>query len=68
MKLALIITPIIVTIILIIGVILTISAANSTNENYSGQRSFSSLLWAYVLTIPFVIIVVIIAIMVFQFF
>ncbi len=53
---------IITIIILIIGLILTIVAGNSMNENYNGKTSFSSLLWAYVLTIPFVIIVVIITV------
>lgn len=65
MKLALIITPIFVTIILVIGFILTISAANSKNEDYSGERSFSSLSWAYALTVPFIIILVIVAIVLF---
>lgn len=65
MKLALIITPIFVVIILAIGLMLTISAANSTNENYSSERSFSSLLWTYALSIPFIVIVVTIAIFIF---
>ncbi|HLR10543.1 MAG TPA: hypothetical protein VK120_04115 [Sporosarcina sp.] len=61
MNAALIIAIIFVAIVLVIGSILTISAANSMNENYRSDKSFSSLLWVYILTIPFIIIVVIIA-------
>ena len=65
MKVALIITTIVVVIILAIGLILTISAANSMNKNYSSEGSFSSLLWAYILSIPIILLVVIIAIVIF---
>lgn len=61
MNAALIIAIIFVAIVLVIGSILTISAANSMNENYRSDKSFSSLLWVYILTLPFIIIVVIIA-------
>lgn len=62
MKVALIVSFIFVFIVLAVGLILTISAANSMNKGYKGENSFSSLLWAYVLAIPFVIIVVIVGI------
>ena len=55
-----------VVIILAIGLILTISAANSKNENYSSEKSFSNMLWIYVLSIPFIVVVTLIAIFIFQ--
>ena len=65
MKVALIVSTIFVFIVLAIGLIVTISVANSMNRNYNGGKSFSSLLWVYVLTIPFIIIVTFIAIAIF---
>lgn len=65
MKVALIVATIFVFIVLAIGFLLTLSAANSMNKNYSGTKSFSSLLWAYLLAIPIIIIVIIIAIVIF---
>ena len=66
MKVALIVSTIFVFIILAIGLILTISAANSMNKNYRSEKSFSNLLWVYVLSIPFIIIVTLIAIFIFK--
>lgn len=66
MNLALIVSIIFVFIVLAIGLILTISAANSTNTNYTGEKSFSNLLWVYVLSIPFIVIVTLIAIFIFK--
>lgn len=63
---ALIVSMIFVVIILAIGLILTISAANSKNENYSSEKSFSNMLWIYVLSIPFIVVVTLIAIFIFQ--
>lgn len=65
MKVALIVLTIFVFIILAIGLILTISAANSMNKNYRSGESFSKLLWIYVLSIPFIVIVTLIAIFIF---
>lgn len=62
MKVALIVSIIFVFIVLAVGLILTISEANSMNKDYKGKNSFSSLLWAYVLAIPFIIIVVLVGI------
>lgn len=62
MTVALIVSFIFVVIVLAVGLIMTISAANSMNKGYKGENSFSSLLWAYVLAIPFIIIVVIVGI------
>jgi uncharacterized BrkB/YihY/UPF0761 family membrane protein len=62
MKVALIVSMIFVVIILAIGLILTISAANSMNKNYSSEKSFPNLLWIYVLSIPFIVMVSLIAI------
>lgn len=66
MKVALIVSFIFVIIVLAVGLILTISAANSMNKGYKSENSFSSLLWAYLLTIPFIVIVTLIAIFIFQ--
>ncbi len=63
---ALIVSMIFVVIILAIGLVLTISAANSKNENYSSEKSFSNMLWIYVLSIPFIVVVTLIAIFIFQ--
>lgn len=63
---ALILSMIFVVIILAIGLVLTISAANSKNENYSSEKSFSNMLWIYVLSIPFIVVVTLIAIFIFQ--
>lgn len=65
MKVALIVLTIFIFIILAIGLILTISAANSMNKNYRSGESFSKLLWVYVLSIPFIVIVTLIAIFIF---
>lgn len=65
MNLAFIMAMIFVVIVLIIGAILTVSAANSMNEDYRSEKSFSSVLWAYLLAIPFIVIVVVIAILIF---
>lgn len=62
MTVALIVSFIFIFIVLAVGLILTISAANSMNKDYKGKNSFSSLLWAYLLAIPFIIIVVIVGI------
>ncbi len=62
MKVALIVSIIFVFIVSAVGLILTISVANSMNKDYKGKNSFSSLLWAYVLAIPFIIIVVLVGI------
>jgi uncharacterized BrkB/YihY/UPF0761 family membrane protein len=66
MKVALIVSMIFVVIVLAIGLILTISAANSMNKNYSSEKSHSNLLWIYVLSIPFIVIVTLIAIFIFH--
>lgn len=66
MKVYLIVSMILVVIILAIGLILTISTANSVNKNYTSEKSFPNLLWAYVLSIPFIVIVTLIAIFTFQ--
>lgn len=66
MKVALIVSFIFVFIVLAVGLILTISAANSMNKDYKGENSFSSLLWVYLLTIPFIVIVTLIAIFIFK--
>lgn len=66
MKVALIVSFIFVFIILAIALILTISAANSMNKNYRSEKSFSNLLWVYVLSIPFIVIVALVAIFIFQ--
>lgn len=66
MKVALIVSSIFVFIILAIGLILTISAANSMNKNYRSEASFSNLMWVYVLSIPFIVIVTLVAIFIFQ--
>ena len=66
MNIALIVSMIFVVIVLVIGLILTISAANSSNTNYTGEKSFSNLLWVYVLSIPFIVIVTLIAIFIFK--
>lgn len=66
MNIALIASMIFVVIVLVIGLILTISAANSSNTNYTGEKSFSNLLWAYMLSIPFIVIVTVIAIFIFK--
>lgn len=65
MKVALIVSFIFVFIVLAVGLILTISAANSMNKDYKGENSFSSLLRVYVLAIPFIIIVVLVGIFIF---
>ncbi len=65
MGIALIVSMIFVVIVLAIGVILTISAANSMNKNYSSEKSLSNMLWIYVLSIPFIVIVTLIAIFIF---
>lgn len=65
MTAALIIATIFVVLVLTVGVILTIKAANSMNENYDTDKSFSSVLWAYVISIPIIIIVVVVAILIF---
>ncbi|BAQ08918.1 heme/copper-type cytochrome/quinol oxidases, subunit 2 [Bacillus sp. OxB-1] len=65
MKVALIVSTILVVIVLAIGLILTISVANSTDNNYSSGKSFSKLLWIYVLSIPFLVILTLIAIFIF---
>lgn len=62
MTVALIVSFIFVFIVLVVGLIMTISAANSMNKGYKAENSFSSLLWAYVLAIPFIIIVVLVGI------
>lgn len=66
MKTALIVSTIFVFIILTIGLFLTISAANSMNTDYRSEKSFSNLLWVYVLSIPFIVIVTLIAIFIFS--
>ena len=66
MKVALIVSFIFVFIILAIGLILTISAANSRNTDYRSEKSFSNLSWAYILSIPFIVIVTLIAIFIFH--
>ena len=66
MKVYFIVSMILVVIILAIGLILTISAANSVNKNYTSEKSFPNLLWAYVLSVPFIVIVTLIAISTFQ--
>lgn len=66
MKVALIVSTIFVIVILAIGLVMTISIANSTDKNYSSEKSFSNLMWAYILAIPFIIIVTLIAIFMFQ--
>lgn len=65
MKVFIIISIILVVIILAIGLILTISVANSMNKNYTSENSFPILLWAYLLAIPFIVIVTLIAIFLF---
>ncbi|GEN84908.1 hypothetical protein SLU01_32200 [Sporosarcina luteola] len=62
MTAALIVSFIFVFIVLVVGLIMTISAANSMNKGYKSENSFSSLLWVYVLAIPFTIIVVLVGI------
>ncbi|ARK24993.1 hypothetical protein SporoP37_10260 [Sporosarcina sp. P37] len=62
MKVALIVSFIFVFIVLAVGLILTISAANSMNKDYNVENSFSYLLWVYVLAIPFTIIIVLVGI------
>lgn len=65
MNTAIILTMIFVVIILVVALILTIKAGNSKNEDYQTEKSFSSLLWAYVLSIPVILIIVIAAIWMF---
>ncbi|PIC63043.1 hypothetical protein CSV79_13880 [Sporosarcina sp. P13] len=66
MKVYLIVSMILVVIILAIGLILTISATNSENKNYTSGKSFHNLQWAYVLSIPFIVIVTLIGIFISQ--
>lgn len=66
MTVALIVAFIFVFIVLAVGLIMTISAANSMNKGYKSENSFSSLLWVYLLTIPFLVIVTLIAIFIFK--
>ncbi|GKV66161.1 hypothetical protein NCCP2331_23140 [Sporosarcina sp. NCCP-2331] len=69
MNLALIVSMIFVVIVLVVGVILTISVANSStmpgNKSYDSKKSFSGLLWVYVLSVPVAIIITLVAIFVF---
>ena len=61
---------ILVIIVLVVGLILTFSIANSsthsTNEKYSSKKSFSNLLWIYVLSLPVIIVLTVIAIFIFH--
>lgn len=65
----LIIAMILVIIVLVVGLILTLSVANSSTtpkkENYSSKKSFSNLLWIYVLSVPVIIVLTVIAIFIF---
>jgi len=68
-NLGLIIAMILVIIVLVVGLILTLSVANSSTtskkENYSSKKSFSNLLWIYVLSLPVIIVLTVIAIFIF---
>ena len=66
MKVALIVAIIFVFIITAIGLVLTISVANSMNKDYKSEKSFSSLLWVYLLAIPFIVILTVVAIFIFN--
>lgn len=61
----LIIGMIAAVIILAVGLIATLSVANSKDKEYDTEKSYSSLLWAYVISIPIIIVIVVIAIWVF---
>lgn len=61
----LIIGMIAAVIILAVGLIVTLSVANSKDKEYDTEKSYSSLLWAYVISIPIIIVIVVIAIWVF---
>ena len=65
MKVFLIVSTIFIFIILAIGLVLTLSVANSMNKDYKSGKSFSSLLWVYLLAIPFIVILTLIAIFIF---
>lgn len=65
MNAALIVAMAFVFIVLIIGAILTISVANTQNKEYDSKKSFPSLLWMYVLSVPFTVVVTVIAIYIF---
>lgn len=65
MKVALIVSTVLVVIVLAIGLILTISVANSMDNKYSSGKSFSKLLWIYALSIPIMVILILIAIFIF---
>lgn len=52
---AYIVAFIFIFIVLIAGLIVTISAANSTNKEYKSKKSFPNLLRAYVISIPVII-------------
>ena len=66
MKVFLIVSTIFVVIVLAIGLVLTLSVANSMNKDYKSENSFSSLLWVYLLAIPFIVILTLIAIFIFN--
>lgn len=62
----LIIATIVVAVILAIGLVVTISVGNSGTKEYSNEKSFSNMLWAYMLSIPIIVVLTIIAIWIFQ--
>lgn len=62
MEAALIAAMVFVFIVLVIGAILTISVANKQNKEYDSNKSFSSLLWVYVLSVPFTVVLTVVAI------
>ncbi|PIC79422.1 hypothetical protein CSV75_12585 [Sporosarcina sp. P18a] len=64
-KVFLIASMILVVIILAVGLILTISTANSMNKDYSSKKSFSNLLWIYVLSLPVIVILTLVSIFIF---
>ncbi|PIC71234.1 hypothetical protein CSV77_04155 [Sporosarcina sp. P16b] len=61
----LIASMILVVIILAVGLILTISTANSMNKDYNSKKSFSNLLWIYVLSLPVIVILTLVSIFIF---